>query len=145
MILSNRAPISTGQQVLITSRLPIDVMSENWNHTLISLLEIIIQHREILGFTDLMIKMMQLITLIKYVTHHLRRWRIHDCGGDHIGHVAMILVFWYLQLRIREELADSCHVNIAAAGIISDRPIEISVADTDLRYVTLTDFSAAIS
>lgn len=92
-----------------------------------------------------MVKMMQLITLIKNVPHHLRRWRIHDGRRDHIGHVAMILVFWYLQLRIREELADSCHVNIAAAGIFSDRSMELSVADTDLRYVTLTDFSAAIS
>lgn len=92
-----------------------------------------------------MVKMVQLITLIKDVSHHLRRRRIHDGGRDHIGHVAMILVLWYLQLRIREELADSCHVNIAAAGIVSNRSIEVSVANTDLRNVTLTDFSAAIS
>lgn len=94
IILSNGAPISTGQYVLVTSRLPIDIMNEHWDHTLIRLLEIIIQYREILGFAYLTIKMVQLITLIKNVPHHVRRGRIHDRRRDHIGHVAMILVLF---------------------------------------------------
>ena len=120
-------------------------MSEHWNHTLISLLEIMIQYREMLGLTYLIVKMVQLITLIKNVAHHFRRRRIHDGRRDHIGHVAMILVLCYLQLRIRDKLADSCHMNVAAVRIVSDRSIEDFLADTDLRNVTLTDFSAAIS
>lgn len=67
-------------------------MNEHWNHTLISLLEIMIQYREKIGFAYLIVKMVQLIALVKNVPHHVRRGRIHDGRRDHIGHVAMILV-----------------------------------------------------
>jgi hypothetical protein len=47
-------------------------------------------------------------------THTVRGWRIHDCRGNHIGNVSVILVFWELVLWVGEELSDSRQVDIAA-------------------------------
>lgn len=65
-------------------------------------------------FIGLTTKVMGLVQFVENVGHIAWRWRVDNGRGHDIYHVSMITVLSYTQLRIREELANGCQVNIAA-------------------------------
>jgi hypothetical protein len=86
------------KQVIVVSLLTIYTMSEDWNHTLISV-----------G-----IEMMNFVAFVQDISHHVGWGRIDDSRGDDIWHVSGILVLWYLELLVRVELADCSKVHVAS-------------------------------
>lgn len=94
-------------------------MSEHGDHILIGLTAISISTKGSKTLLYLAVKMVYLVALVENVAHHLRRRSINDSGRNNVGHITMIVIFWYLQLRVGIKLANRSQMHISAAILVS--------------------------
>lgn len=92
-------------------------MREHWNHTLVGLIWSAVHLQEIMIQLYLVIKMMDLVAFVEYVTHHFRWWGVDNGRRYDIGHISVILILGYFQLRVGVELADGCKMYIAPVKV----------------------------
>jgi len=82
--------------MVVVPLLSIHAMSENGDHVLIGR----------------WVEMVDLISLVDDISHHIRGRRVDDCRRDDIGHVSEIFVLGNVQLLVGEELSYGSQVHI---------------------------------
>jgi hypothetical protein len=98
---SDGTPVAMGKEMFIIPWLSIDALGEHRNHVLVCLL----------------VKVMDLVSLVEYISHDIRRGSVRNGRRDDIGHVSGVLVFSQPQLRVRVETTDSSQMNIATTQV----------------------------
>jgi hypothetical protein len=107
MVGADGAPVATGEEMRIVTRLAIDVVWKHGNHV----------------FIRVIIQMVNLVAAIQDVCKHVPGRRIDDGRGDDVWHVSIVAILRNSKVLVAVKAPDRSQMNVSTQDRDPDGPL----------------------